>query len=327
MRPRWLAFTLCLGLASCARTPVVTLRYTHPNASGSIAGMQAEFFARKAAEYSDGALRVEVYPDSGVGSLRDQVSLVTSGVSAINHSTAAAMGLLYKDFAVLDTPYLYDSVQHLLRVVAPDSPVMKKLSAGLLESSGLRVLYVFYFGTRELSCDRPILRPADLAGLKVRSIPFPVYETAVEGLGAQAIPLDWSETAAALATHAVNGQENPANTILSAGLYKTQGYLMLTDHIMGASIVAMNDATWQKLSPKARRGLMKAAAETSAYATRLTLESEDSDVAALRARGMKVIGPAEGLDRKAFAARTKRLVRARYGAEWAEYYKLINSLR
>jgi tripartite ATP-independent transporter DctP family solute receptor len=327
MRFRWLAAFFCLGLAACARAPVVTLRYTHPNASGSIAGMQAQFFARKAAEYTDGAVRVEVYPDSGVGSLRDQVSLVASGVSAINHSTAAAMGLLYKDFAVLDTPYLYDSVHHLLRVVAPESPVMKRLSAGLLESSGLRVLYVFYFGTRELSCDRPILSPADLAGLKVRSIPFPVYETAVEGLGAQAIPLDWSETPAALVTRAVNGQENPVNTILSAGLYKTQGYLMLTGHILGAEIVVINDAAWRKLSREAQRGLMRAAAETSAYATRLTSESEGADIEALRARGMKVIGPAEGLDRQAFAARTKRLVRTRYGAEWSEYYKLIDSLR
>lgn len=327
MRLRWLAAALCLGLAACSRAPVVTLRYTHPNARGSIAGMQADFFARKAAEYSGGAVRVEVYPDSGVGSLRDQVSLVASGVSAINHSTAAAMGLLYKDFAVLDTPYLYDGVQHLLRVVAPESPVMKRLSAGLLKSSGLRVLYVFYFGTRELSCDRPVLSPADLAGLKVRSIPFPVYETAVEGLGAQAIPLDWAETPAALATRAVNGQENPVNTILSAGLYRTQGYLMLTDHILGAEIVVINDAAWRKLSPAARRGLARAAAEASAYATRLTSESEGADIEALRAEGMRVIGPAEGLDRKAFATRSKRLVRERYGAEWSEYYRLIDTLR
>ena len=102
---------------------------------------------------------------------------------------------------------------------------------------------------------------------------------------------------------------------------------MLTGHILGAEIVVINDAAWRKLSREAQRGLMRAAAETSAYATRLTSESEGADIEALRARGMKVIGPAEGLDRQAFAARTKRLVRTRYGAEWSEYYKLIDSLR
>ena len=72
---------------------------------------------------------------------------------------------------------------------------------------------------------------------------------------------------------------------------------------------------------------MRAAAEASAYATRLTSESEGADIEALRERGMKVIGPADGLDRPSFAIRTKRLVRERYGAEWSEYYRLIDSLR
>ena len=72
--------------------------------------------------------------------------------------------------------------------------------------------------------------------------------TAVEGLGAIPVPIDWAETPTALATGTVNGQENPVETIVANKLYEVQKYLMLTGHIMGAEIVVMNDKAWRDLA-------------------------------------------------------------------------------
>jgi tripartite ATP-independent transporter DctP family solute receptor len=327
MRRTLLALLAFLALPiGCLAAPVMTLRYAHPNEAESVAGLQASYFASRVDEYTRGAIAIELYPASQMGSLGDQVDLVRRGVIDIHHATAAAIGSLYPDFAVLDTPYLYRDVCHLLRVVDPASPVMRKLSAGLLKSSGVQVLYTFYFGTRQLSCDRAVYGPKDLAGVAVRSIPFPLYSLAVEALGATPIPVDWSDTAVALATKAVSGQENPVNIILSAKLYDYQSHLMLTSHIRSAGIVVINAASWQRVPAVYRPAIERAAREASSYATRLCLDGEEKDLAALESRGMKVIGPADGLDVAAFAARARRLVAERYGSIWAEYYRLIASL-
>jgi TRAP-type transport system periplasmic protein len=102
---------------------------------------------------------------------------------------------------------------------------------------------------------------------------------------------------------------------------------MLTGHIIAAETVVVNDAVWRKLPGLQRDAISRAAAEASAYATKLTLDKEASDLAELKGKGMRVIGAAEGLDIEAFRARTRKLVLERFGSKWDSYYKLIESLR
>lgn len=326
---------LCLALALvpspsskvAAQPSIVTLRYAHMNTRESVPGMQAAFFADRVGLYSGGSIKVEVYPDSQLGTLEEMADEVSSGVVAFHHDTAGTIGELFEDYAVLDTPYIYRDVAHLLRVTDPKSPLMVRLGEGLLKKSGVRLLYTFYFGARELTCDRPIRRPEDLKSLKVRSIPSPIYTTAVEGLGAVAAPIDWVLTPTALKAKVVNGEENPFDIILDSRLYETQPYLMLTNHILAADSVVVNEAAWRRLTRAQRDAVARAGAEASAYATKLTLDREAGDLAALKAAGMKVIGPAEGLDIEAFRANTRRLVEARFGAKWERYYRLIDAER
>lgn len=309
-----------------AGAQVAVLRYSHMNPSDSIAGRQAAFFARKVDEYSRGTVRIELHPASALGTLTEQLKQTAAGVTAIHHNTAAAFGTIAPDVAVLDTPYVYRDVAHLLKVAAPGSPVMRRLD-GELQRSGLKLLYTFYFGTRELTCDRPVLRPEDLAGVKIRSIPFPMYQAAVEGLGAVPVPIDWADTPTALAARAVAGQENPVNTILTSRLYDSQKYLMLTGHIRGAELVVVNDALWRKLPRSAQAQIERAAREASEYGTRLMVEEEQRDLADLRARGMIVIGEREGLELGSFRARTRKIVQERFSARWSEYYRMIEAIK
>lgn len=322
-----LAFVPGSAPKAVAQPSIVTLRYAHMNTPESVPGLQAAFFAEKVGLYTGGSVKVEVYPDSQLGTLKEMADEVSSGVVAFHHNTAGTIGELFEDYSVLDTPYIYRDVAHLLRVTDPASPLMTKLGAGLLKKSGVRLLYTFYFGARELTCDRPIRKPEDLKSLKVRSIPFPIYTTAIEGLGAIATPIDWVLTPTALKAKVVNGQENPFDIILDSKLYESQPYLMLTNHILAADSVVVNEAAWLRLSSAERDGITRAAAETSAYATKLTLDKEAVDLAALKAKGMKVIGPAEGLDVDAFRANTRRLVEKRFGVKWDQYYRLIDAAR
>jgi tripartite ATP-independent transporter DctP family solute receptor len=297
------------------------------NDPASAAGRQAAYFAKAVEDYSGGAVRVEIHPSSLLGTLDEQLAQVASGFTSIHHTTAAAFGSLLPQMAVLDSPYLFDDVDHLLRATAAGSPLMAKLGGDLERAAGLRILYTFYFGTRQLTCDRPVYRPADLAGMKIRAIPYPTYIAAAAGLGAQPVPIDWARVPVALATKAVDGQENPVNTILSARLYEFQRYLVLTGHIRGAEIVVVNDGVWRAMNAAQRRAVERAAGEAADYGTRLTRDQEAADLAALAAHGMTVIGPAEGLDLAAFKAEAERLRPTYAKPEWSEYYDLIAAAR
>jgi tripartite ATP-independent transporter DctP family solute receptor len=315
-----------MAAEAVAQSGVTVLRYGHMNPADSIPGIQANYFAEKVKEYTRGAVRVEVHPASLLGTLEEQLEQVTSGIIAIHHNTAGAFGSLAEDFSVLDTPYIYRDLDHLLKVTSVDSPVMKKLEAELLRK-GVRVLYTFYFGTRQLTCDRPVKKPADLAGVKIRAIPFPIYVATIEGLGAIPVSIDWAQTPAALAAKAVSGQENPVNTVLTSRLYESQQYLILTSHIRAADIVVMNDDIWRRLGSQSREGVTRAAAEASKFGTMLTADQEKRDQRELEAKGMRVIGPEEGLDLRAFEANMKKILQGRYASRWGQLYSLIESLR
>ncbi|WP_246248870.1 TRAP transporter substrate-binding protein DctP [Chelativorans alearense] len=126
----------------------MTLRYGHNNEPASIAGAQADWFAEAVGKHSGGDIAVEVFPSSQLGKLQELAEAVSLGTIAFSHNTAGGIGSLYEPFAALDTPYLYRDVDHLMKVMDVDSPVMQELNQGLIEAANVRVIYAHYFGRR-----------------------------------------------------------------------------------------------------------------------------------------------------------------------------------
>jgi tripartite ATP-independent transporter DctP family solute receptor len=302
-------------------------RYGHMNPPNSAAGMQAQWLSEEIAKRTNGAIKITVYPSSQLGKLQELAEAVSTGTIALSHNTAGAIGSLHDPFAALDTPYLYRDVDHLMKVMDVGSPVMKKLNDGLVKDAGVRVLYAYYFGTRHLTANKLIRRPADLAGQKIRAIPFPIYMTTVEALGAVPVPVDWSEVPTALATGKVNGQENPVNVVLSSKLYESQSHLMQTGHIMNAQLIVVNERTWQGLTPQLREQVAAAAAEVRRKATDMVRNQEASETEELRKNKMTIVGAAEGLDLAAFRSAVRKAVDTKFGAKYGELYKSIEAVR
>jgi TRAP-type transport system periplasmic protein len=300
-----------------------SLRYGHNNEVASVAGAQADWFAEALGRTSGGDIEVQVFPNSQLGKLQELAEAVSIGTIAFSHNTAGALGSLYQPFAALDTPYLYRDVDHLMKVTDVDGPVMQELNEGLIAAANVRVIYAHYFGRRNLTCNKAVMSPADLSGVKIRAVPFPIYTTAVEGMGAVAVPVDWSEVPTALATGVVQGQENPVNVVLKVKLYEVQSHLMLTGHMSNAEVVVMNEDVWQGLSDKEKDAVREAAQETRDKATKAILDNEGAETQQLRDLGMTVIGAEEGLDLEAFRASVSKLVDERFGAEYGDLYAKI----
>ena len=215
----------------------------------------------------------------------------------------------------------------LFRSTDVDSPVMKKLNEGLVKAAGVRVLYAYYFGTRQLTANKAVRQPSDLAGQKIRAIPFPIYMSAVQGLGAVPVPVDWSEVPTALATGQVAGQENPVNVVLSSKLYEKQSHMMLTGHIMNAQVVVINEKAWQSLSAAQREQIARAANDVRRKASDAVKGQEADELEKLKALKMNVIGPGEGLQLDAFRTSVNKLVQDKFGSKFGELYRDIAAIR
>lgn len=330
---RRMALTLGVAAGIMAMAPIgaeaqsLTLRYGHNNEPASVAGAQADWFAEALQKASGGDIAVQVFPASQLGKLQELAEAVSIGTIAFSHNTAGGIGSLYEPFAALDTPYLYRDIDHLMKVTDVDSPVMQELNKGLIEAANVRVIYAHYFGRRNLTANLPVKAPADLAGVKVRAVPFPIYTTAVEGMGAVAIPVDWSEVPTALATGVAQGQENPVNVVLSVKLYDVQSHLMLTGHMSNAEVVVMNEDAWQSLTDEQKAAVKQAAEETRQKATKAIQDKEEEETQALRDLGMTVIGPDEGLDLEAFRSSVQTLVQERFGEKYGDLYKKIAAVK
>ncbi|MEP6906948.1 MAG: TRAP transporter substrate-binding protein [Pseudoxanthomonas sp.] len=322
-----MVFAIGCGHAAMAQKPL-ELRYGHMNPPTSAAGLQAQWLAEEIAKQTGSQINLKVYPSSQLGKLQELAEAVSTGTIALSHNTAAGFGALYEPFAALDTPYLYRDVAHLMKVVDVDSPVMKKLSAGLSKSAGVRVLYAYYFGTRQLTTtNKAVYQPSDLGGLKIRAIPFPIYLATVTGMGAVPVPVDFAELPTALATGQVAGQENPFNVIHTSKMFETQSYLMLTGHIMGAQYIVINEGVWKGLSEQQRTAVTKAANIVRERATKYVLDQEAADLESLKKAGMKVIGPAEGLKLDAFKASVATTINKDFGAKYGDLYKEISAIK
>ena len=323
-----LVSALCLGVTPFAQAQkTIEWRYGHMNPPSSAAGIQANWLAEAVEKNTGGQIKIKVYPASSLGKLQELAEAVSTGTIALSHNTAAGIGSLHDPFAALDTPYLYRDVNHLMKTVDVDSPVMKKLNEGLIKSAGVRVLYAYYFGTRQLTTNKAVTQPSEMAGLKIRAIPFPIYMTTVQGLGAVPVPVDWSEVPTALATGVVNGQENPVNVVLSSKLYEAQSHMMLTSHIMNAQVIVINEKIWQGLTPELRLAVSKAAAEVRQRATETVRAQESEELAKLKSLKMTVIGPDNGLKLDAFKASVNKLVSEKFGAKYGDLYKEIAAIR
>ncbi|MEI4472270.1 TRAP transporter substrate-binding protein [Frigidibacter sp. MR17.24] len=309
-----------LGRGARAAT---VLRYGHMHTPASIAGAQAEWFAAAVREKTGGAIEIQIFPNSQLGKLQELAEAVSTGSIAFSHNTAGAVGSLYAPFAAFDTPYLYRDVDHLMSVMDAQGPVMTELNEGLIDASGTRALYAFYFGTRNLTADRAARNPAELSGVKIRSIPFPIYMATVEGLGAVPVPVDWAEVPTALATGVVNGQENPMNVLVSAKLYEVQSHLMLTGHISAAQVVMMNEDVWQGFDDATKEAVAAAASETRARASDEMLRAEAGDLETLKANGMTVLDEAAGLDLAAFRDSVTARVSKEFDSQWGDLYAKI----
>ena len=243
-------------------------------------------FAEIVEAKSDGKITVKRYPGGILGGDVQTLSAVQGGTVEMTTMNAGILASVAKDFALVDLPFLFDTPQEADAVM--DGPVGTALAAKL-PPSGLVGLAYWELGFRQLTNSRlPVTKVEDIEGLKIRVIQSPIYIDLFNGLGANAVPMPFTELYTALETGAIDGQENPAPSILTAKLNEVQEYMTLTNHTYNPQMVMISGKFWDQLNEDERKLLQDAAVEARDYERGVAREQAGKAVEELKAEGMEV---------------------------------------
>ena len=202
----------------------------------------------------------------------------------LSTSTGSLAGIV-KEFGLLDFPFNVTTPEESDALV--DGPFGTALLNKLLEKDLVGLVY-WDLGFRKVTNSRrPITKIDDVAGLKLRVIPNPVFVETFKTLGANPVPMAFSEVYTALESKAIDGQENPLSVITSSKLYEVQKYVSGTNHAYTTPIVLLSKKFWDKLSPAEQKIMREAAVESREYQRRVNREQNAQAVAELKAKGMQ----------------------------------------
>lgn len=249
-------------------------------------GRAAKLLAEEVAKASGGKLKVRTFASASLGSDDQMQNALIGGAQEMMVGSTATLVGISKEMAVWDTPFLFTDPRQADQVL--DGPVGRQIM-DKLEEKGLVGLVYWENGFRNVTNSaRPIEKLEDFEGIKLRVMPNPVFIDTFKRMGANAVPLPFSELFTALETKAVDGQENPYNTILSSKFYEVQKYLSVTNHVYSPWIVTVSKRWWDGLSAT-EQGILMDAAEKARDAEREDTRREASQaLAALKERGMQI---------------------------------------
>lgn len=256
-------------------------------------GRAAKVFADAVDKASGGKMKVRAIGAAALGpDTQMQQALIGGAQEMMVGSTATLVGIT-KEMALWDTPFLINNAKEADTLL--DGPIGDKIKDKLQEK-GLVGLVYWENGFRNLTnSKRPVTKVEDLDGIKLRVMQNNVFLNSFKTLGANAIPMAFSELFGALETHTVDGQENPYNTILSSKFYEVQKYLTVTNHVYSPWILLVSKKWWDQLSKAEQKVLMDAAKTSRDFERKDTREEAAKAIADLKSKGMQVneLSPAE----------------------------------
>ena len=266
-----------------------TIKFGHLNNADHPVSFGVKRFAEVLAVKSGGKLKVQEYPASTLGNEMQQQSALQGGVQEMSAPATTSLAGIVREFGLIDFPF--SVANHAQADELLDGPFGQALIAKLPEK-GLVALGYWDLGFRNVTnSKRPIARPEDLEGLRLRVIPNPVFLDTFKAFKANPIPMPFVELYGALESRAVDGQENPFAVILSNKFHEVQKFVSATNHVYAANIVLVSKRFWDRLSPAEQQMMNDAARETRDYQRQVSRAAAQKAVGELQAKGMQYNEP------------------------------------
>jgi tripartite ATP-independent transporter DctP family solute receptor len=297
------AAAIALGLAvlvvaTSESTAATVIRMGHVGYPGSLLAVANDEFAKRVNEALKGKYEVKVFHSSQLGSDEEMLKGIKVGMLEM-FQPSTIMSTVDPKFGVFEMPYLFKDRVHVKKV-AEDAQVKAALFDPLPEK-GLRLLGMWENGFRVITNNvRPIVKPEDLKGIKLR-VPSGVWRVKMfRAYGANPTPLAYGEVFAALQAGVMDGQENPFPQIWGGKFHEVQKYLSLSDHVYTPAYSIVAERFWKTLPPEVQQVLAKISVEVGDFA-RQEGARMDKDLEEKMGKSLKI----NQVDKDAFVAASK----------------------
>jgi C4-dicarboxylate-binding protein DctP len=273
---------LALVGPAAAQSPII-IKFSHVVAPNTPKGQGAEKFKELAEKYTNGKVKVEVYPNSQLYKDKEEVEALQLGAVQMLAPSLAKFGPLgVKEFEVFDLPYILPDKAALARITK--GPIGKGLLAKL-EPKGIIGLAYWDNGFKIMTANRPLIHVADFQGLKMRIQSSKVLEAQFRALGAIPQVLAFSEVYQAMQTGVVDGNENTPSNVYTQKMNEVQKHMTISNHGYIGYAVIVNKKFWDGLPADVRTQLEKAMADATEFANSISQKENDDAIVAMKKAG------------------------------------------
>ena len=295
-----LGILIVLLMAAPAFAKPIVIKFSHVVAVDTPKGQAAEYFKKLVEERSNGAIKVEVYPNASLYDDRDAIEALSMNAIQMAAPSFSKFTSFVPQLQLFDLPFLFNDVNHLHKVLNG------KVGQKLLEMVGKRGLVGLSYwdnGFKQLSANKPLIMPADAAGLKFRIMSSKVLEAQFKALDANPQVLPFSEVYSALQQGVVDAAENPLSNFYTKKFNEVQKDLTMSNHGYLGYMVVTNKIFWKKLDDSQRALIKQAMKEATEYCDNLAQEMDVKYLKDIEAAGTTKVIELTPEQRKAWKAK------------------------
>ena len=303
-----------------AQSPQVRLTLGHGAAPGNPRSVAADRMAAPLRERSNGRIEMRVAGSAQLGDDAAMLTALRTGTLDMSVNSQGASSAVLPELAALGLPFLFPNAAAAYKVV--DGPIGQEL-AKRLDGVGLTALGFWDNGIRHVTnAKRPVNRPEDLRGLKIRTPPDPMTIDIFQALGAATQQINFGELYVALQQGVVDGQENPLANIQSSKLHEVNRFISLTGHQWQCNPVLASRVAWGRLKPEDQRLVREVAKEAEAQQRTLSQEVETRLLGEFRANSAVAVNE---VDQAPFRAATASVAEKWEARPFGDFVKRLRA--
>ena len=259
------AATLCVLAGPSAALAQQKLKFAHVYETSEPYHKWAVWAAGEVAKRTSNRYTMDVFPASSLGNETQINQSLSLGTVDVIYTGQAFAARTHPPIAIGGAPYMFRDFDHWKKY--SQSPVLAELADGYFKKGGNRPIAFTYYGVRHTTANKPIVKPEDMKGLKLRVPDAPLYIMYPKVVGANATPIAFAEVYLALQNKTVDAQENPLPTIEAKKFYEVQSHINLTGHITEMLLTIVGGQLWNRLSDADKAAFQDVFREAAAKAT------------------------------------------------------------
>jgi tripartite ATP-independent transporter DctP family solute receptor len=283
---------LAIGKTAEAQT---TLKFAYVYEPGEPHHKGAMFAAEQIEKQTSGRYKIQLFPSAVLGKESDLNQGLSLGTVDLTISAASFQAQVAKRIGVAYFPFVFRDFDHVMAYARSD--IYKEFGEDYRKATGNYIVALTYAAERHVTSSKPILKPEDMRGLKIRVPDSAAYMAFPKALGANPTPIALAEVYLALQSGVVDAQENAFNTIWSRKFHEVQKHIMLTGHVIDSLNSIISGGTWAKLSADDRKIFVEA---MQAGATLASQQIRDQDTVLMNEIKKLNVTEIHTVDREAF---------------------------